>query len=117
MFSCKKPDREEFIGKWESEDKAMIVLNEDGTCIVQNIDSVKFWNNHHNSTIKKPDGTGKWKFASSAMFDYCIFIELDKVHFRLDVVGTGHTGYFRPWKLFIYIGDPDDMNLYEFYKK
>jgi hypothetical protein len=27
------------------------------------------------------------------------------------------TGYFRPWKLCVFIGDPDDMNLYEFYKK
>jgi hypothetical protein len=32
-------------------------------------------------------------------------------------MGTGMTGYFRPWKLFSYIGDPDDMNLYEFYKQ
>jgi hypothetical protein len=32
-------------------------------------------------------------------------------------MGTGMTGYFRPWKLFNYIGDPDDMNLYEFYKQ
>jgi hypothetical protein len=51
MFSCKKPDRKEFIGKWESDDKAMIVLNKDSTCIVQNVDMEKIWGSYNDPAI------------------------------------------------------------------
>jgi hypothetical protein len=119
MFSCKKPDRKEFLGKWESDDKAMIILNEDSTCIVQNFDMEKIWGSYNEPAIKeKLNGKGKWKFVHPTKYlsHYCIYVDL-KGSFPLCVTGTGMTGYFRPWKLFIYIGDPDNMNLYEFYKK
>jgi hypothetical protein len=116
MFSCKNPNREEFIGKWESEDKAMIVLNEDNTCVLRNLDATKIWGAKNDSEIKEINSTGKWEFVSPDKLSrrYRIYIHYDKGHFPLFMMGTGLTGYFRPWKLFDYIGDPDDMNLYEF---
>jgi hypothetical protein len=119
MFSCKKPVRNEFTGKWESGDKAMIVLNEDSTCIVRNFDLTKIWGNYNEPAIKeKLNGTGKWEFISPTMSSCHVYISITgKGGFPLYVEGTGMTGYFRPWKLIIYIGNPDNMNLYEFYKK
>jgi hypothetical protein len=113
-FSCRKPDRKEFAGRWESGDKAMIVLHEDHTCFIRNMDASKIWS-HRNDSI---NGTGKWEFIPPDKFSahYCIYVDLNKIHFPLYVTGAGMTGYFIPWKLFMYIGDPDDMNLLEFYK-
>jgi hypothetical protein len=118
IFSCKKPDRKEFIGKWESDEKAMIVLNKDSTCIIQNFDLEKIWGNEP-AIKEKLNGKGKWKFIHPDKYSghYCIYVDSNMGSFPLYVMGTGMTGYFRPWKLFKYIGDPDDMNLYEFYKK
>jgi hypothetical protein len=115
MNSCKKPVNKEFIGKWESDDKAMIVLNEDNTCTIRNMNATKIWSGRNDSI----NGMGKWKFIPPDKWSshYCIYINSNKGSFPLYVMGTGMTGYFRPWKLFMYIGDPDDMNLYEFYKK
>jgi hypothetical protein len=117
-FSCKNPDREEFIGKWLSDDEAMIILYADSACIVRNLDPVKLqWNN---SGIKeKINDAGTWELASPDRLsgDYRIYIDITGVVFPVEIIGTGHTGYFRPWKLCIYIGDPDDMNFYEFYKQ
>ena len=99
--------------------KAMIILNEDSTCILQNVDAIKIWGDRNDFEIKKINSAGKWKFVSPGRLyhSYHIYIDYDKGHFPLFIMGTGMTGYFRPWKLFDYIGDPDDMNLYEFYKK
>jgi hypothetical protein len=118
VFSCKKPVREEFTGKWVSEDKAMIILNEDSTCILQNIDPVKIWDSD-SATKGKINGAGKWKFSPPDKWSghYCIYVDSNKGSFPLYVMGIGHTGYFRPWKLFNFIGDPDNMDLYEFYKQ
>jgi hypothetical protein len=115
MFSCKKPVRKEFTGNWESNDNAMIVLNEDSTCIIRNMDATKIWSGRNDSI----NSTGKWEFISPDKYSsyYCIYVDSNKGGFPLYVMGTGMTGYFRPWKLCIFIGDPDDMNLYEFYKK
>jgi hypothetical protein len=42
----------------------------------------------------------------------------NSIGFNLYVSGTGNiVCCFPTWKLFSYIGDPDEMNLYEFYKQ
>ncbi|MDR2119510.1 MAG: hypothetical protein LBP64_01365 [Tannerella sp.] len=120
LFSCKEPVGEEFAGKWEAGDGAVIVLNEDSTCIVRNLDPAKIRVSKNDSATKERiNGAGKWELIRPNKYSghYCIYIDSNKGGFPLCVMGTGLTGYFRPWKLCIYIGDPDDMNLYEFYKK
>jgi hypothetical protein len=112
----------ELTGNWKSADGASIILNKDSTCILKNVvDPIKNWETGHDSlVITKINTSGKWKLQQPTKYYryYCVYIVSEEGRgFLINVEGSGLTGYFKPWKLVVYIGDPDGLNFCEFYKQ
>ncbi len=129
--------KEDFIGTWKSGDGAVIELKKDGSYIAKQIN---YNNIYPNEKLKKKrfDITGNWeiinnskqenrlKLSSNATFsDYGIIdtytidgmVRSHKVGLNFEISGEGIFENNPPYYLFVWIGDPDDMNKYKFAKQ
>lgn len=126
-------------GTWESDDGALIVLSEDGTFATKGINyfvvsGSKLFNG------KKIDLSGEWQIgkignqenkavkliSNSTYKDFGIhktYVDKNgleqsyKIYCTFQVYESGLFNNKTPYSLFVYIGDPDDMNKYNFTKK
>lgn len=126
-------------GTWESDDGALIVLSEDGTFVAKGINyfvvsGSKLFNG------KKIDLSGEWQIdkignqenkavkliSNSTYKDFGIhktYVDKNgleqsyKIYCTFQVYESGLFNNKTPYSLFVYIGDPDDMNKYNFTKK
>ena len=126
-------------GTWRSDDGALIVLNEDGTFIAKGINyfvvsGSKLFNG------KKIDLSGEWQIGKTGnqekksveLISNSTYKDFDvhktyvdengleqsyKIYCTFQVYESGLFNNKPPYSLFVYIGDPDDMNKYNFTKK
>ncbi len=117
-----------FVGTWQSEDNAKIILNKNGKGELFN------FNYENVNSIANKDsilnGACEWKFeqinGSSnqvviTYYDGGTIQYLDKIvqtnlKINFQIEGTGLFGNKPPWNLYVFIGDPDDLNKYLFTK-
>lgn len=129
--------KEQFTGSWESGDGAIIELREDGTYTARKLDFLAYCCYDEIEDTMRFDMEGDWrimeegdrpilKLSSNQTFeDYGIekTYTVDgkvlsyKIGMELNISGRGMLENKPPWHLFYWVGDPDDMNKYEFLKK
>jgi hypothetical protein len=123
LTGCISPAKEDFSGGiWKADDGATVYLNKDGSAIINQINWLNIVSNGENE--KKIDLTGKWEFTTDLNNNKIIeFSTDDKMNFPynnmgfpFDIKGQGIFENKPPFDLFIYIGDPDEMNRYIFKK-
>lgn len=136
MISCnKKVNEKDLVGIWEAKDGATIELKPDKSFSGSNIDFGKIEFPEKEFANKKVTFDGNWKLteysksielvSGSTYADYGIentYLDngIKKSHrlgFSFIIEGSGLLQNSPPWKLVVYIGDPDEMNKYEFMKK
>lgn len=116
----------DFIGTWKSSDSAYIQLNKNGTCILKGVDYYKISSFPKNKN-KELNVKGTWKFienVESGIIDnmnngIAIIYNLPEGkqgEISLYISGHGINGNNPPWNIFIWDGDPDEMQKYEFVK-
>lgn len=131
LFGCSnpKPARKDFIGTWKAADGAILELRNDSTCTIKKL-------NYRNIYSFKGDTTtilnvdGQWQFvnvkgepqidisySTGETYQYKGETKLYKKGFPLNIAGEGMLGNKAPWHVFVWIGDPDDMNKYKFEKQ
>ncbi len=128
LYNCggSQPKRNDIIGIWKSSDNSYIELNENGTCLLKGIDYYKISSFPKNKN-RKLDVGGTWQFTENAEsgiidnLDSGIIIEYSlpegiKGEILFYISGKGIKGNNPPWHLFIWDGDPDEMQKYEFIK-
>ena len=117
LLSCSnpKPERKDFIGTWKSDDGAMFQLHEDGSITAKQINLSKIFFEDE-MQANKLDFTGKWEFATDNYQRRIIKVTAGKYTFSFNITGQGITENKPPWYLFAWIGDPDEMDKYEFRK-
>ncbi|MFV0507367.1 MAG: hypothetical protein ACK5L5_11820 [Bacteroidales bacterium] len=116
LQSCSnlKFERKDFVGIWEAGDKATVELNEDSSTIIKDIDLSNIFYSKTNETI---DFSGKWEFTTDMYKKQVIRINSRKYTFDFYISGQGTFGNKPPFDLYIFIGDPDEMNKYRFIKQ
>lgn len=118
------PQKEDFVGEWTADNGGIVYLNKNSSCVVENINISKVYPEYKENL----NFEGTWEFRdhdSNNNKQYNVFIvskhtteSIDSIFvFEFDVAGQGILGNKPPWKLYMYIGDPDDMNWYELKKK
>ena len=140
LNACDRPTelkKEQFTGSWESGDGAIIELREDGTYTARKLDFLTYCCYDEIEDTMRFDMEGDWrimeegdrpilKLSSNQTFeDYGIekTYTVDgkvlsyKIGMELNISGRGMLENKPPWHLFYWVGDPDDMNKYEFLKK
>ena len=117
-----------FVGTWQSEGNAKIVLNKNGKGELFN------FNYENVNSIANKDsilnGACEWKLeqingsnkVAIAYYDGGTIQYLDKMvqtnlKISFQIEGTGVFGNKPPWNLFVFIGDPDELNKYTFTKE
>ncbi len=110
--------RDSLIGSWESGDGCRIVLNEDSTCCVQDLDLSKLFKESNDTCLTF---TGTWEFRKHNDLgdkEHNIVIREDSLYLYISlfISGYGIRGNRPPWYLYQSIGDPDEMNHYKFIK-
>lgn len=113
-----EPTRDSLIGSWESSDGCEIVLNEDSTCFVKDLDLSKLFKESNDTCLTF---MGTWKYRRQNDLgdkEYNIVIREDSMYLYipLSISGHGICGNKPPWYLYQSIGDPDEMNQYKFVK-
>lgn len=128
LFSCNEPkfSDNDFVGIWKADDGAIISINKDGTCDLQNL-------NYNIVSIAKDSSTklnsnGTWKIINdvSSGITGGINTGLHISYKLMDRAGNGGIEFYisgqginqnkPPWDLFIWKGDPDEMTKYKFVK-
>lgn len=128
ILSCtdSKTKKTDFIGVWKSSDEAYIILKKNGTCTLKGIDYYKISSFPKNKN-KKLNAEGTWQFtedAESGIIDNInsgVYIKYElydggEGEIVFYISGQGINGNNPPWNIFIWDGDPDDMQKYEFTK-
>ncbi|MDL2320123.1 hypothetical protein LJC45_03215 [Alistipes sp. OttesenSCG-928-B03] len=118
--SCKPvvPEWNDFVGVWATEDGGKLFINADSTCKAVDLHIPPFeWMTGYYINFD-----GKWEFRK----DYYGGQKLYHLNFRpsskpyeLDLFIEGENGMFMnrpPWVLFIWLGDPDEMNKFRLHK-
>ncbi len=129
-LSAPVPQWEEMIGTYEAEDGAMIVLKEDSTIVLLNIDWSRVMNKIN--TVYTAEEIGKWQFNEYYPDEYWDYYGLevslrpswihrwttseDREYINIWIEGERVLGYFPPWTIYTELGDPDEMNRYYFKK-
>lgn len=129
LFSCNehKFSSTDFIGNWKAYDGAEIVLNKDGTCVLNNVDYsiVSITKN----SSEKLNSKGTWKMVEDVNSGITGGITTGiKITYKLMerdgnggiefyISGQGLNENKAPWNLFIWKGDPDEMIKYKFTKQ
>lgn len=139
LLGCKevKIETMDFVGSWKADDGAIITLNKDGSYTAKN---VNYYNYFPSKSIenKRLNFHGTWNLGSRKNGDNIIELESDntyadngvertylmngkefshKLGMTLDITGQGVLGNEPPWNLYVFIGDPDEMNKYIFVKQ
>lgn len=128
--------RQDFVGIWKSDDGAVIELKADGSYVAREIDYYKiYFENEHKG--KKLNFIGQWEIADenkksklelhtdatfkdvgiNKTYTYNGEVRSHKLGLTFEISGEGLFENKPPWYLFIWIGDPDDMNKYKFVKQ
>lgn len=131
-----EPTRKEIIGVWQSNDGAIVEFKADSTYSAKQIDYYNMYlESEHKG--KKLDFGGTWRmkywngqqkvelYTDASFSDFGIEktysnngqVVSHKLGITFEIFGKGLLGNKPTWHLFIWIGDPDDMNKYEFEKK
>lgn len=130
LNSCGNPEpkQNDFIGIWKSSDGAYITLSQDGSCILKGVDYFKISSFPQNKN-KRLNVKGTWSFVDgveSGIIDginkginiiYQIPDRKGEGSITFYISGVGFLGNKKPWSIYIWNGDPDDMNKYEFIKE
>ena len=109
------PKPKDFIGSWKSDDGAIIELEKDSSFIAKQVNLSNIFFDKDNRNIKI-DFEGRWEFTTDYKKKKIIKINSNKYSFSFEISGQGILERKPPWDLYIWIGDPDDMNKYEFKK-
>ena len=135
-YDAYHPDSTKLIGTWMAEDSAIIVLNNDGTCSLQNVQRVISYSGHskENDTSKVWNFNGQWyikpKLSYSSNKDTVGYIlHLDnrqqnrkqfnegEYDLELRIHNEKVSKEIVPTLLYDFIGDPDQFDLYAFYRQ
>lgn len=129
LYSCGNPEpmRTDFIGTWKSSDGAIIKLYKNDECEISNLNYKNIYSFDNTPSILNCKGI--WKFINvndepvvdityekGGNYKYKGQIRPNISGFHLSISGQGLLENQPPWKLFVFIGDPDNMNKYEFIK-
>lgn len=127
-----KPKREYFVGTWKSNDGASILLFENGNCEVRNLnykniypfkyDTLQIINFHGSWDLLTVKGEPKIdiSYYEDNTYDYKGEIRRYKRGFEFNIIGQGLLKKQPPFDLYVFIGDPDDIdesNKYRFVKQ
>lgn len=114
--SCGNPkfERKDFVGVWKAEDNATVKLNDDGSAIINKINLSNIFDNKENQVV---DFTGKWEFTTDMYKKKVVKINSLKYTFDFYISGQGAFGNKPPFDLYVFIGDPDEMNKYRFVRQ
>lgn len=127
ILGCKEPKLEpkDFIGVWKADDSATIIINADGTCILNNLNNTII--NSSQNEISKINTRGTWKKVNDIDSGITGGISTGiKFTYKLDnkrggtlfyISGKGINENKAPWDLFVWKGDPDEMIKYKFVKQ
>jgi hypothetical protein len=129
LFGCKEPkfENSDFVGTWKSDDGAIIVFNQDGSCILKdlNYSIISIANNPN----EKLNSIGNWKVISGVEngitggistgveVSYKLMDREGQGGINFYISGQGFSENALPWDLFIWKGDPDEMEKYKFVKQ
>ena len=110
------------LGKWHSSEGGDIYFNTNGTFIVKEISGSKFFSGfdqYHNTLIF---GRGKWRIIdrNGARSVILGFENIDNLQAGISIqleLKRANRIFTKKWKLFTWVGDPDDNITYEFEKK
>jgi hypothetical protein len=109
----RSPRLSDLIGTWITNDGDTIILMNDSACDVRNL-------RYPDDPIDRSPRSfvGKWRFEVSTfgIGHSVLSLRGDYYAESLFVSGNGLLGNSPPWFIFQFIGDPDEMNLYEFRK-
>lgn len=129
LIGCNNFDlkSDDFVGVWKSEDNSIIQLNEDGTCILRNLDKsiVSILKNENdklttNGTWKLIDGVDNGLtngIDKGIKITYNLIGRVGKGGVEFYISGQGINESTPPWDIFIWDGDPDEMIKYKFVKQ
>jgi hypothetical protein len=128
LSSCKeqKFETNEFVGVWKSDDNATITLNQDGTCNLSGVNNsiISIARNEK----EKLNTNGTWKivnninsgitgsFNTGIKISYELMNRKGKGGIDFYISGQGVNEQNKPWDLFVWKGDPDEMLKYKFVK-
>lgn len=127
ILGCKEPKFEpkDFIGVWKADDSATIVINADGTCILNNLNNTII--NSAQNEISKINARGTWKKVTdinngitggiSTGIEFTYKLNNNKGGALFYISGKGINENKAPWDLFVWKGDPDEMKKYKFIKQ
>ncbi len=113
--SGQEPLREDFIGKWKSSNGSLIELTRDGHFNGIKVDMSKII--YDVDDLEGKALQGRWELTTDNYGKQVIKISTEKYRFNFYIVGEGLFEKTPPWRIYSYIGDPDDMNKYEFIKQ
>lgn len=103
---------EDFVGVWKAQDGAIVKLERNGVVIIKGINMAMILSNEN----KFADITGEWKLTTDLNGNQVVEINTDKYNFSFFISGQGVFGNKPPWSLYVFIGDPDELNKYLFTK-
>jgi len=117
-----KISKEDLVGLWKSEEGSSIYLNADGSCFFDNVDCYNIFSRYKNRVI---DFSGSWTFNQERKYggDHSIEIKTNKIliendtinySFSLYIKGTGVFENKKPWIIYKYKGDIDNLDIYKF---
>lgn len=125
QFGCSvpAPSKEDFIGIWKSNDGGVFNFKDDNTFSAENLTGEKMFDGFQKYYGKKITEKGKW-YIKKEKDRWRLFLDFKKVEqsngghsTQLNIEGKNGVLLNKPpWVLFVWIGDPDDINKYEFTK-
>ncbi len=129
--------QEDFVGVWKSIDGSVIEFKKDGSYIAKKINYNVFYPNKEFEKMTL-DFTGNWKIINNSQQDNKLELNSNatfsdfgindtytidgedrshKIGLSFEISGEGILENKPPYYLFIWLGDPDDMNKYKFIKE
>lgn len=136
-YSCNNIDikKEDLVGKYIAKDGAFIELYDDRTFIAKKVNLENIYGDWARNMII--DFEGQWSVeiygkkirvdlrSNYTYSDFGVKREYarlgkkisHKIGFNLDILGQGVFENNPPWDLFVWIGDPDDLNKYKFIRQ
>ncbi|MCW3466296.1 hypothetical protein [Chitinophaga nivalis] len=128
LLGCEEPkfETEDFIGVWKSNDNATITFNQDGTCILNNLNNAIISISKNEN--EKINSKGTWKIlnnvnsgitggkSTGVKISYNLMDRKGKGGILFYISGQGISDK-EPWDLFVWKGDPDEMIKYQFIKQ
>lgn len=141
-YSRYSPDSTEIVGVWTADDGAIIEINNDGTCILHNVNK-KGINNYYyyfGTTDEKSsfyNFSGYWRITPDVSHGdticYQICLDARPTHLLtkeekmqwdkggcvvyMNIHNEKVDGAIKPSMIWGFIGDPDNFDMYRFYKK